>query len=244
LSDREYFSIRYSIPGYIFILFIIAVNCFPLLKLATPLHLDSFFGAFLAFVSLLAGSALGFLISQLWYLYYEHRGSLFGIPELRHIPRPMLGKLKLSTGERANIVLDYLLNKKPRPELWRHLQRRIDMYNTLSCTGLSLAIGYSLGMLLRIYFYLLPLHAVKLTIAEFWIQEGLWLCFGFLLLILCAERNNPLNDFMSMLDAIINDAESDEEALRDLHRAFPNKPHWTERARFLKTRKPSESQPK
>jgi hypothetical protein len=226
LSEREYFSIRYSVPGYVFILLVIAVNCFPLLRLATPLQLGTFFGAFLAFASLLTGSALGFLISQAWYLYYENRGGVFGIPKLKDLPNTAVKKLKVTATENADIVLDYLLNKKPKPELWRYLQRRIDMYNTLSCTGLSLVAGYSLGMLLRIYFCLLL--AVRLTIAEFWIQEGLWLCFSFLFLILWTTRNSPLNDYKSMLRAIINDAACDEEALRDLHRAFPEIPEPSE----------------
>lgn len=67
MSERQYFSLRYAIPGFAFILILIGINFVPLLKFLEeiPAFKDSF-GAFLAFFSLFSGSAIGFLISQFW----------------------------------------------------------------------------------------------------------------------------------------------------------------------------------
>ena len=50
MPERGYFSFRYSIPGYTFILLVIAVNIVPLLTILSDASIGPFFGAFLAFV--------------------------------------------------------------------------------------------------------------------------------------------------------------------------------------------------
>ena len=68
MSDRQYFDFRSVVPGFVFILLLIGINFVPILKFLQNPAFSDFFGAFLAFLTLFSGSAIGFLISQIhWY---------------------------------------------------------------------------------------------------------------------------------------------------------------------------------
>ena len=73
MSERTFFTLRYALPGYIFLLSVILVNWESLFSVRA---LSPVFGALFAFLYLLSGSAIGFLVSQLWYVYFNWR--LFG----------------------------------------------------------------------------------------------------------------------------------------------------------------------
>jgi len=61
MSERRYFSLRYTVPGYTFILLVIGINYVPLIEFMKTTGAPEVFGAILAFASLLTGSALGYL---------------------------------------------------------------------------------------------------------------------------------------------------------------------------------------
>lgn len=79
MPEREYFSFRYAIPGYTFLLLVVLINYIPLLTILRATGAGQVFGAFLAFLSLFTGSAIGFLVSQFWWLYFSHGDRIFGV---------------------------------------------------------------------------------------------------------------------------------------------------------------------
>jgi hypothetical protein len=81
MSQRHFFSFRYSIPGYTFIVLVIGTNYVPLFEVLTARGFESVFVAFLAFLSLLSGSAIGFLISQFWYWKFQKKIGIFGVKQ-------------------------------------------------------------------------------------------------------------------------------------------------------------------
>lgn len=77
MPEREYFSWRYAIPGYTLILLVTLINLIPLysiLKILAVHKIESTFGVFLGFLTLLSGSAVGFLTSQIWWSWFQARG--------------------------------------------------------------------------------------------------------------------------------------------------------------------------
>jgi len=81
MAERQYFSLRYAIPGYAFILLVIAINYVPLLNILP--EFSEVFGAFLAFLSLFSGSAIGFLICQAWWWWFQGHAGIWGISEFK-----------------------------------------------------------------------------------------------------------------------------------------------------------------
>ena len=163
MSERGYFSFRYAIPGYTFILLVIAINHVPLLKILETANAGEAFGAFLAFLSLFAGSAIGFLISQFWW-WWSKRKPLLGTNELKSVAREIFKKYFLTTEEfkdnidRIGAIFEYIMRvdeKESVEEKKRFLElatRRWDMYHTLSSTFHTLWIALAVGIGCRIYF--------------------------------------------------------------------------------------------
>ena len=156
MPERHYFSLRYAIPGYTLILLVVATNYVPLFRALETASVGTFFGAFLAFLSLLTGSALGFLVAQIWWCYFKSKKkNIFGIKELRstlnvfveayHLPKETR-KCRLQIGA----VLDYVFNLYKPTEL-RIAERKWDMYHLLSTAMLTLIIKWSLGIFFRLY---------------------------------------------------------------------------------------------
>ena len=240
MADRDYFSLRYAIPGYAFILVLIATNYRPFIEIALNSGLDSVFGAFLAFISLFTGSALGFLVSQIWYMWYNHKGGVFGIPQMQKVKEELKETLGIkfdesnskSTNEETDVILDYILNDDDNLSRWRYIQRRIDMYHTLSCTAISLFLGLALGFCLRIYyegvvFQWIGFKQLCTDLAAFGWGELVGQVFVFVVLSLLGcgiwkiGRENPLANYRQMLMAIIRDIDYfKKEKLKKLFSQF------------------------
>lgn len=73
MSERTYFSFRYAIPGYTFLAIILLINIEYFIEHMKQLS-DSItlFGIILGFFTLLSGSAIGFIISQIWYVFNNY----------------------------------------------------------------------------------------------------------------------------------------------------------------------------
>ena len=67
MSERSFFDWRTALPGYTFILIILGLNYSPLFEIFKSQGIQSTFGAILAFLTLVSGSAIGFLVSQVWW---------------------------------------------------------------------------------------------------------------------------------------------------------------------------------
>ena len=111
MSVREYFSVRYLIPGSTFLLPILAYNIFPLYDFLKASQVSvSLFGAILA---VLGSPAVGFLVSQIWWKWrqFDEQPWKIGGAKL------LADKLSLPSDEKnlrnkAVIVYDYVLHSE------------------------------------------------------------------------------------------------------------------------------------
>jgi hypothetical protein len=226
MSEREYFSVRYLIPGSTFLLLILAYNIFPLYGfLRTSQVSVTLFGAFLA---VLGSPTVGFLVSQFWWKWRE----------FRHIPWKMGGAEILakklpslkSDGKnqaKALIVYDYIFHselhsKKNLEGLSKYAFRRYDNYVLLSCANMCLVLGASLGIAGRLTtFVLFPAFS-------FGEHETVWLALVsiatvILTALLYDGMQRVWQDHKAIHEAIINtlitDKKIDENTLRQI---FPD----------------------
>lgn len=180
------------------ILLVIGINHVPLLKILQTTGIDSGFGAFLAFLSLFAGSALGFLVSQFWWWKYEREGAHFGIDALveeggsLHILIEELGLVDLRktpkkmTQRKKEVlaVYDYISAQAADKfkDLGARATRRWDMYHLLSPTMYTVWIGWLVGIAFRFYYWIF-LFGASFSIycnAGFWAE---FLAQSFILIV-------------------------------------------------------------
>ncbi len=167
MANRDYFSLRYAVPGFSFILIIIGLNYLPIFSFILRSDTNnSGLGIVLSFLSLFAGSAIGFLISQVWFLWFNALKL-----DSRRINKHFEDVISKTTGwkqkkwllksilrrngeerERASVmsaIIDYLLLTEKDEERLNFCQRKWDLYHLLSCTLVSLLMGLGLGLIFR-----------------------------------------------------------------------------------------------
>jgi hypothetical protein len=156
MSEREYLSLRYAVPGFTLILIVLGTNSVPLLNAMSDKGLSSVLGAVLTFLA--TGSAIGFLISQFWYVRLFWEDSAF-LGELVRMQSILKGKVDFNyekagrnNDERLrtlNVVMDHIAFSKDK-EIYQYVQRRCDLYHTMSSTSLAIVLGLKFGFLTRI----------------------------------------------------------------------------------------------
>jgi len=161
MTERSFFDWRNALPGYTFILIILGINYAPLVEIFTNLGIQSTFGAILAFLTLVSGSAIGFLVSQLWWCHYRNQGAHYFY---RKKPRKQINRLVEKYGlVPANDINDengiqnvltvysfILFNQQQKdPELVKYLIRRGDTFHAFSATRISLLLGLAIGIFSR-----------------------------------------------------------------------------------------------
>lgn len=158
-AERQYFSLRYAIPGYTFILIVVIINYVPLLAILKTRGFEPVFGAFLAFLSLLSGSAIGFLVSQFWWCRFQKNRSIFGVERFREITIEAFTNryetIRAHTDNERRMIIaacDYVSHSKTRKNLLDLSERRWDMYHLLSTTRDTLWIAFTVGVLCRILY--------------------------------------------------------------------------------------------
>lgn len=150
MSEREYFSLKYAVPGFTLILIVGAINYIPLLRLFGEPSAMGIPDLFLAVLTLFSGSALGFLVSQIWWF-------IFGKYERRKFYEKFAPILKrkynvvIDDEIKVMTVFDYVVHQKGK-ELSALGSRRWDLYHLLSAIRISLLIGISLGVIGRVYY--------------------------------------------------------------------------------------------
>jgi len=157
MAEREYFSLRYTVPGFAFMLIIVGMNykpVFDILKGTSPS--EYVLGVFLSFLSLFAGSAIGFLVAQFWYSYFHWRRIYHSLVFKRH-ETLMEKEFSFNSGIQGkdkdvtlSAILDYVLLSNEDEKYWKYCQRRWDIFHTLSCTLVSMMLGMITGLILRI----------------------------------------------------------------------------------------------
>jgi len=157
LSERAFFSLRYIVPGYVFIFLVLSVNINPLLHFLENSGSPELFGAFLAFASLLAGSAAGFLVSQFWWFRFHQTDGIFGIKEfggeIRLLERLNLNfpKNEKEKKRAMEAFLDLTVFLEKKDKLLELVWRRWDIYHILSSVRHALWIGLSAGIACRVF---------------------------------------------------------------------------------------------
>ena len=158
MNDRGFFSLRYTVPGYVFIFLVILVNITPVLHFLGESGSPEIFGAFLAFASLLAGSAAGFLVCQFWWFRFHQTDGIFGIKEFEGETNILKKELKLNLPPNekeakrvmaAFLDLTVFLEEKKLLEM---VFRRWDIYHIFSSILHTLWIGLSTGIICRLFF--------------------------------------------------------------------------------------------
>lgn len=227
MSERSYFDLRYTISGFVFIILILGLNYFPLFVLLKSTEMTEIVGAFLAFFTLFSGSAIGFLISQVWWCIWEKRGGLLGDKYHRKSFETFEKKYDIGfPSEEAmknefHTAIDYathLVDKK----ILTVAKRRWDLFHILSATFYSLWLGLVFGFIIRICFQFILFDgnfSVPNSLTEPLILISLFAVSMIMLPVLHFESDCVHKISASLHNARINMSEVDKEQMRT---AFPD----------------------
>lgn len=232
MSQREYFSYRFAVPGYTFILLVIAFNYVPLLKILEITKADAAFGAFLAFLSLFTGSAIGFLISQIWLLIFKRNANMRRhgiIRELEPATEALIKTLEKHGLEEiedkkkvVTAICDYIVYSEKEKKLISMINRRWDVYHTLSSILLALVIGTGVGIGFRIYYEVFLFNASfsilsnAEAVAEAVALTFVFICVGFLVFVIWRGRQRIITEYCPLLKIIFRRSEVTEEELKEI----------------------------
>lgn len=165
MPERGYFETRTAIPGYTFILLILIINYQPLAYVLRGFsQFSSVFGALLAFVALLGGSAIGHLVSQVWWFWFQRKeGQYYDLIKRKEKSRAIkatIKKYKLTNGSGKDdiqnvlavwgYVIHYEMGQNDMKEVLKYTTRRWDLFHLHSSIMVTLIVGTLLGALLRI----------------------------------------------------------------------------------------------
>jgi hypothetical protein len=227
-SARGFFSLRYVIPGYTFILVIIGLNIFPLISFVQGTETPEAFVAILAFVTLLTGGAIGFIVSQFWWLYYNWRGALSGIKQFEGEFKMIRNKTKnlplidKQQKETVESILDFTLFLEENKELLRLVWRRWDIYHVLSSTSCTIIVSLIAGVGIRIYLFVFgffPIANNTLGFAELAASILVGVTAVVLLLVFRSLANNIVTKYYPLHKALVTRNLSKNQ--KSLHEAFP-----------------------
>lgn len=231
MSERGYFSLRYTVPGFSFILVVVGINSAPITELLKATGTPDVYAAFFAFLSLLTGSALGFIVSQIYWWHFNRNEGILGIEKFSKVEDILKDfgfkfdeKLQKDKNKVVAAILDfvmYLEDKKFLAYVWR----RWDMYHLLSATYYVLGIGLIVGIIIRISFEVClyeinfggynPLENVGSLIFLLIIAGVIVMVW-----VLRSARNHLLNNYRPAFDAWIRDGfEKDTDRVK---KAFPD----------------------
>ena len=232
MAEREYFSLRYTVPGFVFILIIFGINYSVVLNVIGRQGSVDVFSVSVAILSLFASSAIGFLISQIWFFYFHWKRIYAKI--LRWDKHDLEESMKKSFGwnkdatpsklrdEIMGTVVDYILNSTVPKEsnLFKFFQRKIDLFHTMSSTLLSIVVGLIFGCGIRFvvgvfgsyqFFTWIDLFLFYFTI----ISACIFIC------VLCYLRNEIFFEYHPMLKLFLNKAKKTKDLHEDLHEVYP-----------------------
>ena len=198
-------------------IFLIVMADLKILFLQRNLSFDpSIVAAFIAFFTLLEGSAVGFLISQPWHLFYDfflRQNSLHSARKF--LQRQDRYKLidKYQRMREQTVFLDYLIHMADK-QILTYLQRRWDLLHTIGSTLMAVLVGSLVGFIFR----------VSWLKAEFWNPFDYFVIVAFpffVLILICSYRIvNSEHDRMA-LAAVRNVWYSGRFTPEDAKRVFP-----------------------
>ena len=160
MSERSFFDWRNALPGYTVILIVLAINWVPLVIGLNTAGVQATFGAVLAFLTLVSGSAIGFLLSQVWWWRYQSKGAHYyygGTPnELIELTTKYGLRRPNNIEDRIAIqnvlaVYGYVAHyeKEKNQEIVRYTTRRWDQFHAFSATKTAILLGIAVGLFSR-----------------------------------------------------------------------------------------------
>lgn len=149
-SERTYFSFRYTLPGFTFLTLILLINSdFLILQIIQYPDSNTLFGIILGFLTLLSGSAIGFIISQPWYIFTNFFLKSHGIIMGRESYRILNKIYNLEEISDPFTVMTCFLTSKIPERMTKYFNRRNDMFHSLGSTLSAIIGGLYLGYYLR-----------------------------------------------------------------------------------------------
>jgi len=236
MSSREYFSLRYAAPGFSLILVIIGLNFYPIFEILKESVTNNVFGIVLSFLSLFAGSAIGFIVAQIWFAYFTFR-KLDAKRIFKHSEKDMENHFGWAPGDEVedkdstlSAVLDYMLLFEKDKNKWGYCQRKWDIYHIMSTTLVSLIFGVGVGLILRtilsLYFFggislsWFPKSSIPIQTDFLFFVFTLINVFSFTVIIYFVRRQ-IFNEYNRMLRIFIVRMGCNKEFIKELNAAFP-----------------------
>jgi hypothetical protein len=227
MSERDYFSLRYTVPGFVIFLLVMGMNYGPIYNILSRQGVTDVSGIALSLLSLFASSAVGFLISQVWFKIYHHTrewANLLGKePIYQNMPNTLNENIKKCLGlgweintkgklnlyqriqeEKLAAAIDYILNKQP-DNITKFLHRKIDLYHTMSCVLISLLSGLLIGVVIRLVCVISSektyICLTKFDLGLYWSTVILAIIF---ILIFYKLRKEILFEYQPMIEIVLN----------------------------------------
>jgi len=180
-SERTFFSLRYTISGYTFILIIILVTLPKLLVLVSGLELAGPISVFLGF--LLSGPPAGFLISQIWYVlfksdhlwrigFWRYLGLNAGMIVQDRRRRYLRNEYGLRVHYHQELTfsnyLHTLLEKEEDP--WRtYTERRFNLMHILGSSFFAILLGSIVSLIPMLSLFLTNGTTLVVVVYEIWL---------------------------------------------------------------------------
>lgn len=143
MTGRSFFDLRYALPGYCFLLFLVLLNLDLLSRLATT---SSQVQLLLGVGGLISGIPIGFLVSQPWHLWIR----LWYLRKMSyvHYLQDTYNELK-DNWVAAYALADWIFFQS-HAGTKEYVARRWDLINTLGATLTAMLLAIPSSMLIRI----------------------------------------------------------------------------------------------
>ena len=148
LSNSSYFGVRFAVPGFVFLLFIFATNKESIYIF--PYMINPLSGLIMILVAVLGSPGIGFLIMQIWHLFFE--GLSKGPYSKENLDWALVISSKLKLRVEPKEFLSFLTQQLPE-ENRIYLSRRMDMIDTLGSVIVAATVGLVIGSALKFIFF-------------------------------------------------------------------------------------------
>lgn len=189
MSVKNYLDIRYAFPGYTFILFVVGTS-YPFFYEWLQTFPTDVSKIVVGIITVLGTSPIGFLISQLWYLFPIKNwfgSSVYG-DQMENKKRKYVKLLHDNQVKKDRYstvhVLDYLISNS-NDNAKKYLSKRWDMYNIMGSTVIAIFIGWLFGILFRNH---IVSYCIQGPIFHEWVVSAI----GLILIIIFAKSGMPI----------------------------------------------------
>jgi hypothetical protein len=162
-QDRSFFNYRNVIPGYSFLLILLSMNIGGILTLVDqytgdPAEIVAVIGIVIGFVTLFSGSALGYLLCQIWFLISHWAFDAYAFKWKTNKRRDLLKIIDKdiytrpkSESHKEQVFLDYVIHEygEKTPNVGSFFSRRWDVYNTNGASIFSIVFSFVIGFFLH-----------------------------------------------------------------------------------------------